>query len=166
MKRLLTRARNDNYRIIYIDETMFTRTTLPETEWARPMENMTVDEAMKNEPTLALLAGISKEKGTEHFMVFEKSVNKVKFKEYLEGIRMANPDAKICLFMDNLAVHSSEHSKKVMRDFGFRFIYNCAYQPDYNPIESCFSMVKRNFKALRAKKFIGLIQDSHKAMVE
>ena len=27
-------------------------------------------------------------------------------------------------------------------------------------------MVKRNFKALRAKKFIGLIQDSHEAMVE
>ena len=48
-----------------------------------------------------------------------------------------------------------------MRDHGFRFIYNVAYQPDFNPIEVCFSMVKRNFKALRAKKMIGLIQDSH-----
>ena len=161
MKRLLTRARNDDYRIIYIDETMFTRTTLPDIEWARPMENMTVNENVKNEPTLALLAGISKEQGIEHFMVFNKSVNKDKFKQYVDGVRVANPDAKICLFMDNLSVHSSEHSKKVMRDHGFRFIYNCAYQPDYNPIETVFSMVKRNFKALRAKKMIGLIQDSH-----
>ena len=63
MKRLLTRAKNDGYKIIYIDETMFTRSTLPDTEWARPKENMTVDVAMKNEPTLALLAGISKENG-------------------------------------------------------------------------------------------------------
>ena len=63
MKRLLTRAKNDGYRMIYIDETMFTRSTLPDTEWARPNENMTLDVAMKNEPTLALLAGISKENG-------------------------------------------------------------------------------------------------------
>ena len=166
MKRLLTRAKNDEYRIVYIDETCFTRTTLPDTEWARPMENMTVDVAMRDEPTLALLAGISKEKGLEHFMVFEKSVNKEKFKEYLDGMRAANPEAKICLFMDNLSVHTSERSKEVMRDHGFRFIYNVAYQPDYNPIESVFSMVKRNFRALRAKKMVGLIQDSHKSMVE
>ena len=63
MKRLLTRARNDGYKIIYIDETMFTRSTVPDTEWALPGKNMTVDVAMKNEPTLALLAGISKEAG-------------------------------------------------------------------------------------------------------
>lgn len=43
VKRLLTRAKNDNYRIIYADETMFTRKTIKETEWALPKENMTVD---------------------------------------------------------------------------------------------------------------------------
>ena len=58
---------------------MFTRSTLPDTEWALPGENMKVDVAMKNEPTLALLAGVSKEKGIEHFRIFEKSVNVEKF---------------------------------------------------------------------------------------
>ena len=97
-------------------------------------------------------------------MVFERSVNKEKFKEYLDGIKAANPDTKICLYMDNLSVHSSEQSKQLMRNHGFRWIFNPAYQPDYNPIELSFSMVKRNFRALRARKMIGLIQDSHEAM--
>ena len=64
---------------------------------------------------------------------------------------------KITLFMDNLSAHTSERSKQAMRDHSFRFVYNVPYSPDYNPIELVFSQVKRNFKALRAKKFMGLI---------
>ena len=66
MKRQLTRAKRDGYRIIYLDETMFTRKTVADTEWALPGENMTVDEAKLNEPTQAMLAAISKDKGREH----------------------------------------------------------------------------------------------------
>ena len=119
---------------------------------------------MLKEPTLALLCGISKEQGLEHFQIFEKSVNAEKFKVYLQGLRQAN--GKICLFMDNLGVHTSKKTKKEMKSLGFRWIFNIAYSPEYNPIELVFGMVKRNFKALRAKKFIGLIQDGHEAMVE
>ena len=48
---------------------------------------MTVDQALLDEPTLALLCGISKENGLEHFQIFEQSVNVDKFKEYLDGLR-------------------------------------------------------------------------------
>ena len=60
VKGQLTRARNDGYLVHFIDETMVTRTTVPKAEWTKPKENMTVDQAHLNEPTLALLAGISK----------------------------------------------------------------------------------------------------------
>ena len=83
VKRGLTRAKNDGYRVIYIDETMFTRKTIAETEWAKKGQNMQVDQAKLDEPTLALLCGISKEKGLEHFEIFENSVNKEKFAEYV-----------------------------------------------------------------------------------
>ena len=126
---------------------------------------MAVDVAMLDEPTLALLCGISKEKGIEHFRIFEQSVNVEKFIEYVEGVRAANGEEKICLFMDNLSSHTSERSKQAMRDKGIRYIYNVPYSPDYNPIEFVFSIVKRNFKGLRAQKMTGLIQDSHQAMV-
>ena len=84
-------------------------------------------------------------------------MNVDKFKEYIAGLRAANGDDKICIFMDNLSAHTSERSKESMRELGFRYIYNVPYSPDYNPIESVFSQVKRNFKALRARKFMGLI---------
>ena len=80
MKRELAKAKQDGYRVIYIDETCFTRKTVPKAEYCLRKQNMTADQAMLNEPTLALLAGISKEKGLEEFMVFEESVNIAKFK--------------------------------------------------------------------------------------
>ena len=33
MKRQLTRAKNDGYRVVYLDETCFTRTTMPKMEY-------------------------------------------------------------------------------------------------------------------------------------
>ena len=115
MKRLLTRAKNDGYRIIYIDETCFTRKTCSDIEWSLPKKNLNVDIAMLEEPTLAMLCGISLEKGIEHHRVFDLSVNVDKFLEYLDGVKSAYPDEKICLFMDNLSAHTSERSKEAMR---------------------------------------------------
>ena len=67
--------------------------------------------------------------------------------------------------MDNLSVHTSEKAKKTMRKLGFKWVYNLAYNPETNPIEFVFSKVKHNFRNLRARKFMGLTQDSHEALV-
>ena len=100
MKQLLTKARNANYRLVYLDETCFTRKTMVDTEWSKLKENMFVDSARLEEPTLALLSAVSREKGQEHFKVFQRSVNIVKLKQYLTELRAANSDDKICFFMD------------------------------------------------------------------
>ena len=52
-----------------------------------------------------------------------------------------------------------------MRDRGFRYIFNLPYRCEMNPIELVFSQVKSYFKALRAKKFMGLHQDTHHNMI-
>ena len=75
MKRLLTRARNDGYRIIYLDEICFIRSSVPKTEYCLQNQNMSADLAHLNEPTLAVLSAISKENGQEHYRIFENSVN-------------------------------------------------------------------------------------------
>ena len=130
VKMLLTRAKNDGFRIVYIDETMFTRKTLPETEWSLPKENMQVDLKRLEEPTLALLAGISKEKGLEHCQIFKRSVNVDKFMDYLQKLRAANGHEKIALFLDNLSAHTSKTSKAEMKRLGFRWIFNVPYSPE------------------------------------
>ena len=90
---------------------------------------MAVDEAKLNEPTLALLSAISKEKGHEHYKIFDKSVNVAKFQEWLTELRAKNGDDKICLFMDQLSAHTSDRAKKHMKDLGFRYVYNVSYSP-------------------------------------
>ena len=118
---------------------MFTRKTIRDVDWSRKGENPRIDQAQLNEPTLAALAGISKEKGMEHFEIYDFSVNIDKFILYLDKVREANPEDKICLFMDNLSVHTSDRAKTAMRERGFRWVYNMAYSPDTNPIEFIFS---------------------------
>ena len=139
MKQQLTKARNAGYRIVYIDETMFTRTTVPDKEWSGPKENMAVDLAKLQEPTLALLAAISRKNGLEHCQIFQDSVDTDKFLEYLDNLRSANPEAKIAIFMDNLSAHIAKRSKEAMRGHGFRWILNVPYSPSTNPIELVFS---------------------------
>ena len=142
MNRLLTRARNDGYRILYLDEICFTRSTMPKAEYCLQGQNMPADLAHLQEPTLAVLSAISKEKGQEHYQIYENSVNVQKFKAYLQQLRDKNGDDKIALFMDNLSAHRSDKSRAEMARLGFRCIFNVPYSPEWNPIEFAFSKVK------------------------
>ena len=150
---------------MYLDEICFTRTTVPKKEYTKLKKNMPSDLAHLNEPTLAVLSAISKEKGQEHFKIYDNSVNVQKFKQYLKELRAQNPDEKIALFLDNLSAHRSEKSRVEGASLGFRFIFNVPYSPEYNPIEFVFSKIKQRFRVLRARKLAGIIQDSHRAMV-
>ena len=67
--------------------------------------------------------------------------------------------------MDNLSTHRSKKSTEAMARLGFRYIFNIAYAPDFNPIELTFSKVKAKFKTLRAQKVVGVIQVSHEALI-
>ena len=161
MKRELAKAKRDGYRIIYLDETVFTRKTLAASEWALPKENVTVDVAKIDEPCLALLAAISKEKGREYYRTYPRSVNVQKFKEWLKELRGRNEDAPIALFLDNLSAHRSTKALNCMKELGFRWIFNVPYSPEYNPIELTFSKLKHVFRTLRAQKLVGLRQEDH-----
>ena len=117
------------------------------------------------EPTLAVLASISKEKGLEHYRIFDNSVNIPKFKEFLQELRENNGDEKIALFMDNLSAHKSEKSRAEMARLGFRCIFNVPYSPELNPIEFAFSKIKSKFRSLRARNLAGVDQSSTRSLV-
>ena len=112
-----------------------------------------------------MLASISKEKGLEHYRIFERSVNIPKFKQFMQELRTMNGDDKIALFMDNLSAHKSNKSKLEMARLGFRCIFNVPYSPEYNPIEFAFSKIKSKFRSLRARKLAGLDQSSTRSLV-
>ena len=58
-------------------------------------------------------------------------------------------DAPFALFMDQLQIHKSKETLKVYDELSIWPIFNVSYMPELNPIESCFSHVKRLFSRER-----------------
>ena len=51
--------------------------------------------------------------------------------------------------MDQLSVHKEKTVKPYYQSLNIMQIFNVSYSPEFNPIESCFSQVKRYFCAER-----------------
>ena len=116
--------------------------------------NYEVNQKHLSQPAECLLLGISEENGVEHWRIFEKSVNNVKFKQYLEELREANAGKKIALFLDNLSVHHSKKTKAILERLEIPTIFNCVSAPELNPIEMAFSILKRKFYRERSAALV------------
>ena len=60
----------EGYRIIYVDETMITKSTIQTREYCAPYQRVEINQMCLNENPLAVLVGVSKEKGTDMVMIF------------------------------------------------------------------------------------------------
>ena len=93
-----------------------------------------------------MLAGVSKEIGVDLVMTFKNSVDIPKFKIYLEELRAKYFFDDICIYMDNLSVHRSLVVRERLDELSIAYIYSPPYSPDFNGIESVFSIFKNKLK--------------------
>ena len=133
---------------------MATRTTIPKLDWSHKYQNSEVDYSQLNRDPIAIVAAVSRERGLELAMQFPKSVNVTKFKVFLDELRRINPYDNILLIGDQLSVHRNHTVKSRIDDLGFRLSFTPRYSPDYNGIESVFSMVKDNIKRQRLSAIV------------
>lgn len=75
------------FRIIYIDETMITKSTIARNEWSVNRENYEMDMADLNREGIAICAGVSLEYGIDLVMTFRTSIDIPKFRTYLDLLR-------------------------------------------------------------------------------
>ena len=119
-----------------------------------------VDYRQYGREAIAVLGGISLERGVDLMLQFKKAVNIEKFKVWLDELRARYPFDDICLVMDNLAVHRSKAAIERIDELGFEYVFTPAYCPDSNPIESVFSIFKGELKKKRIKSILnGQIAD-------
>ena len=76
-------------------------------------------------------------------MLFDFSVDKPKFKVFLDELRARYFMDDICIYFDNLSVHKSNEVKERMDELSIAYIFSPIYSPDYNPIEYVFSIAKK-----------------------
>ena len=112
MKQRLKELKDDHYRIIYLDETIFTTKTIRLVEYTKKSEHLKIPLALTNQPVLALIFAMSAEKGVEEYAIYQDSINQNKFAEYLVKLRRANEFQRIAIFFDNLSVHRTRLVKE------------------------------------------------------
>jgi transposase len=64
------------------------------------------------------------------------------FLEFLEELSVANGHEPLAVFMDNMTVHHSRLALQKYQELGITPIFNVPYSPQFNGIESVFSMVR------------------------
>ena len=72
-------ALSQGFRIVYLDEMMVTKSTLPKTEWSHKLHNFRLDLSKIDTTPVAVLCAVSREFGIEQVMLFPRSVDRMKF---------------------------------------------------------------------------------------
>ena len=89
--------------------------------------------------------------GLDHIMLFDKSINTEKFLVFLDELRAKYFFDDLCIYMDNLSVHLSKVVRERLEEMSIKYIYSPIYSPDFNPIESVFSLTKGHIKKVRLR---------------
>ena len=122
---------------------MVTKSSMPTHAWSRKNERIKLDYWQYQSNPIAVLAGVSEQMGTDLVMLFDYSVDKKKFKVYLDELRARYFFDDLCIYFDNLSVHKSLEIRERMDELGIAYIYSPIYSPDLNPVEYVFSMAKK-----------------------
>jgi hypothetical protein len=101
-----------------------------------------------------LVSGISEEKGLEHQLLNKRSIKAEEFKQFIEQLQAKHPEQKLAVFMDNLQVHKTAAMMQLYKDLDILPIFNVAYSPQFNGIETYFSLLKGKYKQLLLKRII------------
>ena len=70
---------------------------------------------------------VSREYGINHMEIYPKSIDKKRFKIFLDNLRLKFPLENIILVMDNLNLHISNEVKERMDELGFMYTYTQVY---------------------------------------
>lgn len=88
----------------------------------------------------------------EAIQIEDRAIKKDTFVQFLKKLNQINGRKPLAIFMDNLLVHKTREVFDVYWDLKMYPIFNIAYSPEFNPIESVFSQMKRHFKKARLSK--------------
>jgi len=131
----------DSNKIVSIDETSFDTHIRATYGWSKKGERIKkiINTPVRKRKTLTL--AITKN-GILGYNIINNSSNTINFHKFLTESVLPNIENGIIL-MDNVRFHHSKIVKDCIQETTNKIIYNIAYNPDTNPIENCFSIIKK-----------------------
>ena len=107
---------------------------------------------------------ISDNGGLEAYTIHPKAITTVEFIEFVEMLSVKFLWQDFAIFMDNLQVHKTKEVLETCKRLKARPIFNVPYSPDFNGIETYFSLLKCEYKKLILEKIIKGIKVESKSM--
>ena len=110
---------------------------------------------------MAFLGAISDNEGLEAYTIHPNSITTKEFIEFVEMLSDKFHGQEFAIFMDNLQVHKTKEVLETCKRLKARPIFNVPYSPDFNGIETYFSLLKGEYKKLLLERLIkGVLVDS------
>lgn len=154
----LERAEQASRLIVYLDEIVFSKSSVISRDWSARNSNLAVDQTMIYTGYTAVIASMTKEKGIGPLKLYPKALTAEEFIEFLKELRREYGRRPLSLFMDNLYVHKSRAAREHFEKLNIEPIWNVSYSPEFNPIEAVFSKVKAIFKRRRLNALVRKIR--------
>ena len=140
-------SRRDAYiresRPIYsVDETGFGRFSYQYRKgWAPRGKKLRIQKACARQTSTTVLA-CSSSTGWTKTLTKVGGIKRITFCSFIKDLDI--PEGSVIL-LDNASIHRGDEVYKVFRDKKFTPLYVPPYSPWFNPIEGCFSIVKRQY---------------------
>ena len=135
-------------KLVWVDETMFTFNTFATRAWSSKHQRIEVKDADIRVSTTAFIGAISEDCGLEAYALHPKAITTTEFVAFVEMLSARFHGNEFSLFMDNLKVHKTKEVLEACKRLRVRPIFNVPYSPDFNGIETYFSMLKAEYKKL------------------
>ena len=116
--------------------------------------------------TMAFLGAISDNEGLEAYTIHPNSITTKEFIEFVEMLSDKFHGQEFAIFMDNLQVHKTKEVLDRCKLLKVRPIFNVPYSPDFNGIETYFSLLKGEYKKLILERLIKGIKVDSSSMIE
>ena len=114
---------------------------------------------------MAFLGAISDNEGLEAYTIHPNSITTKEFMEFVEMLSDKFHGQEFAIFMDNLQVHKSKEVLDTCKRLKARPIFNVPYSPDFNGIETYFSLLKGEYKNLIQERLIKGIKVDSSSMI-
>ena len=122
-------ARESGRCLVWMDECMFTKSSVLKRTWGNCNETINLDYKRLNIKTTAICAAITEQHGVLCWKEYGKSVNKIKFMDFIQIIRKKIPSKHLSFVFDNIAFHRSKEVRDLMDKLHIQAIYTPPYAP-------------------------------------
>lgn len=84
-------------------------------------------------------------------LVFDGTLNKYIFAEYIRTSLKPSLSSEDVLLLDNSSVHTSKLVLDTLKECGINYLFLPSYSPDFNPIELLWALMKSILRKLKAR---------------